>query len=199
MWKSLMLVVGLLGLPLAGQVRVDTRGLGRAWTDLGAPVGKSLTLNLDSGGVTVLPSEDGHVRVRYVGAREQDLSGVRLRFDPSGHPAELRLSRTPNNDFKVEIQVPKSTGLVLRLSAGALVIQGVEGDKDVRLQAGEVTVHIGDPAAYGPVSASVWVGEVNPGPFGESKGGLFRQFSREGQGGYSLCAKVKVGEVNFRK
>ena len=199
MWKVLVLAFGLAAVPLVAQGPVDLRGLSRTWTDFGLVEGACLALNLDSGGVSIQPSEDQHVRVRYVGSREQDLSHVRLRFDPSGHHPELRVSHTPSNDFEFEIQVPQAIGLYLRMSAGELTIQGIEGDKDLRLHAGEITVRVGDPEAYGPVSASVWAGEVNPGPFGEAKGGLFRSFRREGQGKYSLQAKVKAGEVTFQK
>jgi hypothetical protein len=199
MWKSLVLLFGLAALPLGAQAAVEVRGLGRDWTDFGPPGGTCLSLRLDSGGVAILPSEDQHVRVRYVGRREQDLSRVRLRFEPSGRHPELRVSHTPSEDFEFEIQVPRATGLDLRMSAGEVTIRGIEGDKDLRLHAGEITVHVGDPEAYGEVAASVWAGEVNPGPFGGSKGGLFRSFRREGQGRYSLQAKVKAGEVNFEK
>jgi hypothetical protein len=199
MWKSLALSSGLLASSLTAQTPVTVQGIGRAWTDLGQPASGSLFLDLDSAGVAVLPSEDGHVRVRYVGSNERDLSRVRLRFEPWHGGSELRVSHTPNNHFQIEIQVPRAANLTLHMTAGELAIQGVEGNKDLRLHAGEIRVHVGDPSAYGPVSASVWAGEVHPGPFGESKEGLFRTFSYQGQGRYSLQVKLKAGEVNFQK
>ena len=199
MWKPLTLVLCLLGGPLAAQSPVDSRGLNRAWLDLGQPMGATLSLKLDAAGVAILPSEDGHVRARYVGTGEHDLSRVRLRFAPSGNPAELRMDHNLHNDFRVEIQVPKTIALLLRMSAGEVSIQGIEGDKDLRLQAGVIKVHVGDSAGYGPVSAAVWAGEIRPGPFGETQEGLFRSFSYEGRGRYSLLAKVKAGEVAFEK
>jgi hypothetical protein len=199
MWKSLVLVLGLVGGPLAAQAPVETRGMTRTWEDLGQPVGTTLSLDLEAAGVTILPSGDGRVRIRYTGAREQDLSRLRVRFAPSGNPAELRVSHTPRSDFQFEIQVPRAIGLILRMTAGEVTIQGVEGNKDLGLHAGEVTVQVGDISAYGPVSASVWAGEIRPGPFGEGKEGLFRSFHYEGQGRYSLRVKVKAGEVTFQK
>jgi hypothetical protein len=134
-----------------------------------------------------------------VGTTQHDLSRVRLRFDPAGRPAALRMKHDLRDDFQVEFQVPKAVALTLRMSAGEVKIQGIEGDKDLRLHAGEITVQVGDGAAYGPVSASVWAGEIKPGPFGGGKEGLFRSFSYEGQGRHSLLAKVKAGEVTFVK
>ncbi len=198
MWKSLILAIGLVGGSLAAQTPVDIRGMTRAWTDLGQPVGNTLSLDLEAAGVAILPSEDGHVRTRFVGDKEPDLSGLRTRFKSAGNPAELRISHTPHQDFQFEIQVPKSISLILRMTAGEVKIQGVEGSKDLRLHAGEVTVHVGDPSTYGPVSASVWAGEIRPGPFGEGKEGLFRRFQHKGQGAHSLLVKVKAGEVIFK-
>jgi hypothetical protein len=199
MWKFLALAVGLVSANLSAQASVDIKGMSRTWMDLGQPVGHTLSLKLEAAGVTILPSEDGHVRTRCVGIKEPDLSRVRVRFEPSGKPAELRVSHTPHNDFEFEIQVPRAIGLILRMTAGEVRIRGVEGDKDLRLHAGEVTVQVGDASAYGPVSASVWAGEIRPGPFGEGKEGLFRSFHHEGPGRYSLLVKVKAGEVSFQK
>jgi len=199
MAKPLVLALGIGCLPLAAQQPVDTRGMSRVWMDLGQPVGDTLSLDLEAAGVTILPSGDGHVRTRYVGTRDHDLSRVRVQFTPAGRPAELRVSHTPNNDFQFEIQVPRVIGLSLRMTAGELKILGVEGNKDLRLHAGEITVQVGDPSAYGPVSASVWAGEIRPGPYGEGREGLFRTFERGGQGRYSLLVKVKAGEVTFQR
>jgi hypothetical protein len=198
MWKSLVLFSSLLTVPLSAQARVDTRGMARSWTDLGQPVGTTLALDLEAAGLTILPSEDGHVRVRFVGKREIDLANLRVRFNPTGDPAEVRVTNTPNDGFDYEMQVPQSINLDLHMTAGELKIQGVEGHKDIRLHAGEVVVKVGDPKAYGPVSASVWAGEIKPGPFGEGKEGLFRSFHHEGPGKYSLLVKLKAGEVTFQ-
>lgn len=186
----------LLALPLVAQ-SVDRRGLGREWTDLGAPAGEQLRLDLEACGITVLPSEDGHLRMRYVGREARSLGEVRLRFEPAAAPARFRLEDTPREGFEVELQVPKRVDLDLHMSAGEVKIRGIEGSKQVRLGAGEIRIEVGDPSRYGPVSASVWVGEVNPGPFGETKGGFFRSISHQGPGPYTLLAKVKTGEVRL--
>lgn len=198
MWKPLLLVFGLLGAPLSAQ-SVDIRGLSRTWMDFGQPAGDALMLKLDAAEVSISPSEDGHVRARYAGSGSHDLSRVRLRFDPGARPAVFQATHHLHEDVRLEIQVPKTISLTLRMSAGEVAIQGVEGDKDLRLHAGEIKVHVGDGASYGAVSASVWAGEVRPGPFGAPLEGLFRHFSYEGHGHYSLQAKLKAGEVSFEK
>ncbi len=187
----------LLIVPGLAAQAVDLRGVGRAWTELGAPASERLRLNLDAGAIAIRPSADGQVRLRYTGRRDQDLSRVRVRFEAQASTPELRVSNTPHEDFHLEIEVPRKVALTLRMSAGDLSLQGIEGDKDLRLQAGELKLKVEDAAAYGPVSASVWAGEVNPGPFGASKGGLFRTFSHQGPGRYAIQVKVKAGEIRF--
>ncbi len=193
----LFAALALLAASLGAQ-SMDLRGVTRTWTELGTPAPGQLRLTLDSGEVTIHPSQDGKVRVRYTGRRDQDLSQVRLRYSDRGTP-EFRLSNTPNEGFRVEIQIPRKVGLTLSMSAGDLRIEGIEGDKDLHLQAGELTVKVDDPAAYGPVSASVWAGEVHPGPFGESKEGIFRRFATQGGGRYALKASLKAGEIRFQR
>jgi hypothetical protein len=199
MWKMLCLAIGLLGAPLEAQASVDLRGLERTWMELGPATGGRLDLDLSAGGIAIRPSEDGRVRVRGTSKGDQDLSRVQIRFASSGGASTLKVSHTPNNNFQMEIQVPRSISLSLRMTAGQLTLEGVEGDKDLRLHAGQLIVQVGDPAGYGPVSASVWAGEVRPGPFGDTKGGLFRSFRYEGKGSRSLQASVKAGEVTFRR
>jgi hypothetical protein len=199
MWKAWVLGLSVAAVPLLAQGPVDLRGMARTWQDLGQPAGHALSLELEAAGVTILPSPDGHVRTRYVGTKDHDLSRLRIRFHPAAQPAELRVSHTPHNDFQYEIQIPRTIDLTLRMSAGELKIVGIEGNKDLRLHAGEVIVQVGEPKAYGPVSASVWAGEIRPGPFGEGEEGLFRTFSHDGPGRYSLRVKVKAGQVTFER
>ncbi len=201
MRKSLLLAFALVlgSAAVHAQQSLNLKGLSREWTDLGFPSEASLKLNLDPGGVTILPSEDGHLRIRYVGRAEQDLSQVRLRFDSTGKQACFELHNSPHNSFEVELQVPKRVDLSFQMSAGSVSVRGIEGNKEIQLGAGEISVKVDNPAEYGPVSASVWVGEINLGPFGDSKGGLFRSFHTTGAGRYRLMAKVKSGEVDFVK
>ena len=64
MWQSLAVAVCLLAAPLSAQSPVDLRGMARTWTDLGQPTGTVLSLDSEAAGLAILPSEDGHVRVR---------------------------------------------------------------------------------------------------------------------------------------
>ena len=85
-----------------------------------------------------------------------------------------------------------------RLTAGELTIEGIDGNKDVSLHAGELDIDVGRAEDYRSVSASVWAGEVHASPFNVSKEGLFRSFSWSGKGAYTLEARLKAGEIDLR-
>ena len=116
----------------------------------------------------------------------------------SGNEAELRISGGPKNDLQVTIEVPRSSMLYVRMPAGELSVEGVAGDKDIELHAGELTVGVGDSTDYGHVDASVFAGDLEAAPFHESHGGLFRSFEKTGTGKYRLHAHVGAGDLTLR-
>ena len=125
-----------------------------------------------------------------------DLRRVFAAADVKGREATITTDG-PNN-FKADIQVPSHADLYVRLTAGELTIQGIDGNKDVSLHAGELDIDVGRPEDYRSVSASVWAGEVHANPFNVSKEGLFRSFNWSGKGAYTLEARLKAGEVHLR-
>jgi hypothetical protein len=68
----------------------------------------------------------------------------------------------------------------------------------VQLHAGELIVGVGNPGDYFHVEASVSTGGLEAEPFGESHGGLFRSFHKEGNGKYKLHAHVGAGDLTLK-
>ena len=123
---------------------------------------------------------------------------MRIRIKTAGSRAEIRSTGCPHNNFRMTIEVPKSSNLYVHMFAGELEITGVTGNKDVHLSAGQLSMDIGDPKDYSHVEASVSSGELDSPPFNVSKGGLFRSFDRDGPGKYKLIAHVGAGELDLR-
>ena len=162
------------------------------------PSGSQLSLHIRSGDVRVEGKDGGKIAVR-VGANNLDKAReVRVAFERFEHTAELRVSGGPKNNLQIIVEVPKTTGLFVRMPAGQLEISDVTGDKDVQLHAGELLVHIGDPADYSHVDASVTTGGLEAPPFHENHGGLFRSFQKSGNGKYRLHAHVGAGDLTLR-
>ncbi len=160
--------------------------------------GSLLRMNLCSSGIDVIDRDENVLRVSYHADRDDAQHDVRVRIQISGDRADLRVSGCPRNNFRVTIEVPKNSGLYVRMFAGELNVRNVTGDKNVELDFGQLTMDLGNPDQYAHVGASVNSGEVNAIAFNVSKGGLFRSFSRSGPGKYRVHAHVGAGEVDLR-
>jgi len=162
------------------------------------PSGSQLNLRLRSGDIRVVGGAENKVAVRVDAKNLEKAREVRVIFDRSEHSGELRVSGGPRDNIQITVEVPKDTGLYVRMSAGELEIRDVTGDKDVQIHAGELIVHVGNPEDYSHVDASVLTGDIDASPFHEDHGGLFRSFHKSGNGKYRLHAHVGAGDLTLR-
>lgn len=192
------LVVLFTPLALAQTNKIEVSSLSDHPFQVDYPSGSQLSIRVRSGDVRVVGSAENKVTVK-VRAKDPDKAReVTVRFERLDNSAELRISGGPKNDLWITVEVPKSTGLFVRMPAGQLEISNVTGDKDVQLHAGELIVGVGNPADYSHVDASVTTGGLEAPPFGESHGGLFRSFQKSGNGKYKLHAHVGAGDLTLR-
>jgi hypothetical protein len=163
------------------------------------PYDQKVSLDLKSGDYRIAPSSGEKFSVRTTGDRAEKGRDMSLTFKHMNNHAELRLTGGANsNGPSIEIGVPKSSNLIVRLPFGDLNIEGVAGDKDVEMHAGDLNIEVGNPADYAHVDASVGAGDINAGPFGENRDGLFRSFEKSGPGHYRLHAHVGAGDLNLK-
>lgn len=162
------------------------------------PSGSQISLHVRSGDVRVIGKDEGKISVRVECGDTEGARDVKVFFERFDNSGELRVSGGPRNDLKIIVEVPKSTGLFVRMPAGQLEISDVSGDKDVQLHAGELIMHVGNPADYSYVDASVTTGGLEAPPFHEDHGGLFRSFHKSGNGKYKLHAHVGAGDLTLR-
>jgi hypothetical protein len=160
--------------------------------------GGKLRMYLRSGDFHIVGGSDNRITVRITGRNAYRASDMRVQLEGSNNSADLTVSGGPKNDLEVTIEVPKKTGLYIRMSAGNLALQHVTGDKDAELHAGELVIDVGDASDYSRVDASVYSGGLEASPFGESHGGLFRSFHKEGNGRYHLHAHVGAGDLTLQ-
>jgi hypothetical protein len=160
--------------------------------------GSHLNLHIRSGDVRVVGSSDNKVSVRVDASDAEKAREVKVHFERSDTSADLRISGGPRNNIRITVEVPRATGLFVRMPFGQLEITGITGDKDVQLHAGELILGVGNPADYSHVDASVTSGGLEAPPFGEDHGGLFRSFQKSGSGKYKLHAHVGAGDLNMR-
>jgi hypothetical protein len=163
------------------------------------PSGGHLRMHIRSGAIKIMGTDEKKIRVHYSGENAERYKDVRVSLKTSGDVGELNISGGPRNEFEIEVQIPKSSNLYLRIMAGEVVVAGVSGDKDVELSFGDLTIEVSKTEDYAHVDASVYSGELDAEPFAISKGGLFRSFEKQGPGTYRLHAHVGAGELTLKQ
>jgi hypothetical protein len=161
-----------------------------------APRGQ-LDLRIRPAEVHIIGSDEDRIVVKVAGKQDLDSRDVQARFEKHGNSGVLEITGGPRNDVTITVQVPKESNLVIRVFAGDVQVRDVVGDKDVELNFGSLRIGVGDATDYSSVKASVYSGEIDAKPFGESRGGLFRSLEKSGNGRYKLRAYVGAGRLSL--
>ena len=160
-----------------------------------------------AGGVVRMHLEAGQYQIRAGNSDEivvtcssddpEKLHKVRVNMKTSGTTADVYVHDTPHNDFHVTIDVPQRSNLWVRLSAGDMKIEDIEGDKDIETNAGDLTIQVPHPELYGHSDAAVWAGDISASAFAVNKSGLFRSFHQSGPGKYRLHVHLLAGDLRI--
>ena len=187
-----------LGLALSSWVLAKDVGtensLAKAFTD-----GGTIRLRLSSGDYTVRASTGSQIRVRWTADdldHTHDLKKIKVLLENSGNSAMLRTDG-PTKHVHFTIEIPAQSNLVLNMRAGDVRITGIEGNKDIHMTAGDLTIEVA-PASYALVHASVKVGDLHGKAFGKSSDGLGNSLDWTGAGKYTLHATMFAGDVNLQ-
>jgi hypothetical protein len=159
--------------------------------------GGRIHLDLSAGEYRIQGSPDNRIRLEWSVRNTEQLRSVRAKADVRGSEAWVNLDGPDHSGFRVTVYVPRRSDLDVDLSAGEIRIEGIEGNKDVSLYAGEMHIDVGRAEDYRRVEASIWAGEIQAAPFRASKEGLFRSFDWNGTGPYRLHASLWAGEVRL--
>ena len=182
----------------AAQTKIDVKDIENHPFAADFHSGGKLRMYLRSGDFHIVGGSDNKITVRITGRNAYRASDVRVQLEGSNNSADLTVSGGPKNDLEVTIEVPKKTGLFVRMTAGNLELKHVVGDKDAELHAGELIIEVGDASDYSRVDASVYSGGLEACPSGASHGGLCRSFHNEGNGRYHLHAHVGAGDLTLQ-
>jgi hypothetical protein len=200
MRTSYLLAFGLLLTAASGaaQTKIDVGDIENHPFSADFKSGGKLRMYLRSGDFRVVGGADNKITVHVMGENAYRASDLHVRLEGSNDAADLTISGGPKNGLEVTIEVPRKTALFVRMPAGNLELRQIIGDKDAELHAGELMIDVGEPSDYSRVDASVYSGGLEARPFGESHGGLFRSFHKEGNGRYHLHAHVGAGDLTLR-
>ncbi len=187
-----------VSLAASAQAKLEVKDLQNHPFTVDFPSGAKLRMHLRSGDFRIVGREGHTISVRFDGKNSSNAQDLTVRFGRSDRDGDLRISGGPRNGLQVTVEVPAASSLYVRMPAGELAVEGVSGDKDVELHAGDLTISVGSAADYARVDASVLSGDLEAPPFGESHGGLFRSFEKHGSGRYKLHAHVGAGDLTLR-
>ena len=142
--------------------------------------------------------DNGTINIKLTAWRvdDEDIDDVETEARVDGSSAKIDIDG-PRENFRTVIEVPRRSDLVVRLSAGELDIEHIEGSKDIELRAGELSIAVGSADEYSQVEGSLWAGEIDAGPFNQEKSGLFRSIEWKGDGEHKLRFKLYAGEVKL--
>jgi hypothetical protein len=190
----------LLPMNAVAQKPVDGVEVGQDHFEAGFPSSGRLRMRIRSGDIKITGSAENKIQVHFGGMNGDRLKDVKVSLRALGdNEGELNISGGPSNRFEVEIAVPKSCDLYVRIPAGEVQVKGITGDKDIELTAGDLTVEVSRAEDYTLVDASVMSGDLNAEPFAISKSGLFRSFQQHGPGKYRLRVHMMAGELTLKQ
>jgi len=192
-------------LPLAATTLTVVLAIsGGSWASSSAPTaqqkfaaGGLVRMHLEAGDYTIQATDSDEIAVTCSSDDPEKLQKVRIDVNTSGTTAQVSVRDTPHNNFHVTIEVPRRSGLWVRLSAGDMKIEDIEGDKDIETNAGDLTIQVPHPELYGHSDASVWAGDISASAFAVNKSGLFRSFHQSGPGKYRLHVHLLAGDLRI--
>jgi hypothetical protein len=182
------------GLPDA---KIEVRDLQNHPFSVNFPSGHHLRMHIRSGEILIKGSTDGKITVRLEGRNADHAEELTVRFKQIADNGDLEVYGGPKDDIRIVVAIPETSNLFLRVPFGDVTLEGVSGDKDVELHAGDLTIGVGSASDYAHVDASVTTGDIDASPFGENHGGLFRSFEKSGTGRYTLHAHVGAGDLTL--
>ena len=158
----------------------------------------TLRLHLRDGDFRIVGSDSNQITIHADGKNRALGKRMQVQLKRSGDSLDIVFSHVPKNEFQVTIAVPRQTNLFARMRAGDLSVDGVAGDKDLELLAGDLSIQVPDAGAYGAVDLSVRFGDVSGCQFGSPKGSIGNSLKRDGNGRYRLHAHVFAGDLTLR-
>jgi hypothetical protein len=162
--------------------------------------GGMLHVRLSVGDLHIKRGEANKISLHYTvkSRHEGNIKEARVDFDVRGNDAsiEFRAPYGSNTQFDVELEVPANTNLDVHEKVGDLVVEDVEGDKDLELDVGDIRLAKAS-SVYRSVRASTGIGDVNSDGYGETSGWLGKTLKYRGDGKYELRAHVGVGDITL--
>ena len=188
-----ILVLGSLALAQTPPPEADPFMVERAFAE-----GGKVALQLASGDYTVRAGASDRIVVRWTPddeARLRDVRDLRVSVRVAGSTGTVvTAGKTKHMDFIIEL--PARSNVHLRMRAGEIRLQGIDGHKDIRMTAGELKIGVRRDT-LASAHASVTFGDLDARALGISKSGIKRTLDWFGGGAYELDARLGAGDLTL--
>jgi hypothetical protein len=160
--------------------------------------GGSVRLNLAAGDYRIRGQADDRIKVRWSSSKPGMTERMHADVDVKGTRAVIWTIAPHNSGGRFDVDLPSRADLDVDLNAGDLEVRNVEGNKNLSMWAGDVTIDVGSADLYRRVEATVRFGDISAPPFNRSTGGIFRSIEWSGSGKYVVRAKLFAGDLRLR-
>ena len=195
MTRGLIVAASLaLSAVASGQTGADQQTIERSFSE-----GGIVTLNLSSGDYTVRAGANDRVRVQWRAddaEHEKDMKKITVVSDVFERVLTIR-TKGPTKPRPLHDRDSGSLGCPLAGACRRHAIEGIEGNKDVRMTAGDLYIDV-QPDSLRHVHASVSIGDLNARSLGIEKDGFRNSLDWFGDGRYTLDARLFAGDVVLR-
>jgi len=186
-----LFAVSVLGTLAYGQGITGGGSIERSFSE-----GGMVRFSLSSGDYTVRAGASDRIRITWCvddEARVKDLKKISVDAHLSGTTATI-VTDGPTKHVRFTIEIPARSDVYLRMRAGDVRVDGIEGNKNIRMTAGDLNIDV-QPASLSRAHASVTFGDIQARDLGITKGGIKRSMDWEGDGRYTLDARLFAGDL----
>lgn len=162
--------------------------------------GATLVFRFRGGDVHIRRGTDAqHIIVRYTPdpKKPSEENKVQVRSQVRGSQVQIEVKAPVSLSVDAEVEVPSPIALEVHMTAGDLTVEGVDGNKDLRLFAGDLKVDVGRLQDLGDAEVSVGIGDVSVPPGGKTHGWLGHTWKYKGSGPYRLYAHTSFGDTSL--
>jgi hypothetical protein len=162
--------------------------------------GGNVRMMLSSGDYIVRAGSSDEIQVRWQADNldhAKDMRKIKVDIKVSDSSATIRTSG-PTKHARIVVEVPPQSNLALNMRAGDVRIEGVEGNKDIHMTAGDLTIDV-LPTSYSLMHATVKLGDLQAKPLGISKSGIGNSLNWNGGGKYILHATLFAGDLTLSR
>ena len=194
---AVVLLIATCGFMSAASTETREEGLSLGGRGVQSDVSdiNTVRLHLKDGDYRIVGVDSDDITIRTEGKNVDQAKHMKVRLARSGDLLDITLLNVPKKEVQVTIAIPKDTNLFAKMRGGDLSVDGLVGDKDLELLAGDLSIGVSNPEEYGSVDLSVRFGDVSGAQFGSPKGAVGNSLRWDGSGKYRLHAHVFAGDL----